>query len=218
MFAENLRALWFRIDRGHARTQTVLITSSVPGEGKTSIATSLARLLALGGRRTVIVDADLRYPNVHRAFALKHSPGLAEWVNESATMTEVLQEDRPSGAYVVSAGRSPLPPAEILQSPRMRMLLALLADRFDVIIIDSPPVLAVHDAGIIARLADMTVVAVRWGTTTSTALGAALQRLHDFDVQMTGVMLTRVNERKYARYGYADSEAFSRAMRRYTSG
>lgn len=217
MFVENLRALWFRIDHGHGLTRTVVITSSVPGEGKTSIATSLARLLAMSGRRVVIVDADLRYPSVHRVFALRRSPGLSEWINDSVPISEVLQKDRPSGACVVSAGRSSVPPADILQSPRVATLLAMLSGQFDFVIIDSPPVLAVHDAGIIAQLADLTVVAVRWGKTPATALGAALQRLHDFDIQMTGVMLTRVDERKYAKYSYGDSEAFSRQMRRYAS-
>ena len=82
-------------------------------------------------------------------------------------------------------------------------------------IIDTPPVLGVHDAGIIARHADMTVMVVRWGATKGTTFNTAVQRLHDLDIPVSGVVLTMVDRKKYGQYGYPDEEAFARSLRKY---
>lgn len=218
MYVEHLRAVWFRID--HSRTaeaKTLLITSSVPEEGKSSIAASLARLLALNGRRVVLVDADLRHPSVHRALSLKQSPGLAEMLEEASPLQDVLQRDEGSGAFVIAAGSAASSPAEILQSPNMRTILEGLSAQFDAVILDSPPLLAVHDAGILGQQVDMTVMVVRWGATKETAFVAALQRLHDLDVPVSGVILSMVDRKKYGRYGDPGTDIFPAGMKKYYS-
>jgi capsular exopolysaccharide synthesis family protein len=218
MFVENLRAVWFQID--HCRqlnARTFLITSSVSNEGKSSVATSLARLLALNGRRVVIVDADLRCPTVHRMFGLQQAPGLAELVEQKQAIADGLQTDGPSGAVVLPAGVAHSSPAEILQSPRLSKILEELAASFDAVIIDTPPVLAVHDVEIIARHVDMTVMVVRWGTTKASAFATALQRFADLSIPVRGVILSMVDRKRYERYGWPDGETFSRSMRKYYS-
>src|SRR5258708_15626415 len=218
MYVEHLRAVWFRID--HSRTaeaKTLLITSSVPEEGKSCIAASLARLLALNARRVVLVDADLRHPSVHRELGLKRSPGLAEVLEGAASLDDVMQLDAASGAFIVAAGSSVSSPADILESPKMRHILEALSAQFDAVILDSPPLLAVHDAGILARQVDMTVMVVRWGATKETTFVAALQRLHDLDVPVSGVILSMVDRKKYGRYGYPGGDMLPARMEKYYS-
>jgi capsular exopolysaccharide synthesis family protein len=218
MFVEALRAIWFHIEfvrQGDAKT--LLITSAVPREGKSSTAASLARLLALTGRKVAIVDGDLRHPSVHHALGLGAIPGVAEYVEAGASLDHVLQTDGQSGAGVVAAGAPLAPPADVLQSPRMAELLAELTSRFDSVIIDTPPLLAVHDAGILARYADMTVVVVRWGATRAVTFATAMQRLYDLGIPVGGVILSMVDRRRYSHAGNPDGEIFARGMRKYYS-
>jgi capsular exopolysaccharide synthesis family protein len=218
MFAENLRAVWFQIgQRAQPGAATLAITSALSREGKTSIAVSLARTLALGGRKTVVVDADLRYPGVHRVLGLDQGPGFAELLAGSIELDRALQQDAASGAFCITAGKAVASPADLLQSPNTAEVLASLSARFEAVIVDTPPVLGVHDAAIVARRADMTVMVVRWGATREETFGTAMQRLSDFNIPVAGVILTRVNLRKYARYGAPDQEAYARSMRRYYS-
>jgi capsular exopolysaccharide synthesis family protein len=217
MFAENLRAVWFSIDYSmQAHSKTLVITSALPGEGKTSIAASLARQLALIGRRVVIVDADLRHPTAHRVLGLKKRPGLADLVEGSQQIDAVLQKDEPSGAFFVAAGIPVGSPADYLQSPKTLEILRNLSTAFDAVIVDTPPMLAVHDAGIMARHAGMAIIVVRWGATRAPTFLAALQRLHDLNVPVS-VILSMVNRKKYRQFGYLDGEAFGRSLRSYYS-
>lgn len=216
MFAENLRAVWFRIDHAlQSHAKTLVITSAVSGEGKTSIAVSLARMLALGGRRVVIVDGDLRHPSAHCTLGLKQSPGLADILEDSLQVEDVLQKDEPSGASFLAAGGPVCSPADYLQSPKVAKTLQNLSAAFDAVIVDTPPVLGVDDAGIMARHADMTVMVVRWGATKGTTFNTAVQRLHDLDIPVSGVVLTMVDRKKYGVYGYPDEEAFAPSLRKY---
>lgn len=218
MYVEHLRAVWFQLDHSRAaEAKTLLITSSVSHEGKSSIAASLARLLALNGRRIVLVDADLRNPSVHKQLGLKPSPGLAEILEGTAAPEDILQVDTESGASVITAGSAVSSPAEILHSPKMENILEALSAQFDAVILDSPPLLAVHDAGILARQVDMTVMVVRWGATKETTFAAALQRLSDLDVPVGGVILSMVDRKKYDRYGYPGGDVFSSGMKKYYS-
>ena len=216
IFAENLRAVLLQIDRSRSdKPRTLLVTSSLPQEGKSSVATSLARLLAVSGRQVVIIDADLRSPSVHHEYGLYQSPGLTDLVAGACSLTEALQTDGKSGACVIVAGQPVISPADVLQSPAIPRILATLRERFETVIIDAPPALVAADAGILAGHAELTALVVRWGTTKTVNLVAALQRLQDFDARV-GIILTMVDGRRYAQYG--DSDIFSRAMRRYTAG
>jgi capsular exopolysaccharide synthesis family protein len=219
MFAENLRAIWFQVGHGvQPGATTLVVTSALSREGKTSIAVSLARMLALGGRSAVVVDADLRYPRVHRALGLKRGPGLADLLAGSLEIDRCLQQDAASGAFCIAAGRAAASPADLLHSPKTAEVLGDLSARFEAVIIDTPPVLGVHDAAIVARLADMTVMVVRWGVTKEETFITAMQRLHDLRISVDGVILSRVNIRKYTRYGAPDEDAFGPSLRKYYTG
>jgi tyrosine-protein kinase Etk/Wzc len=174
-------------------------------------------MLALAGRRVVIVDADLRHPNVHRMMQLQKSPGLAELITGEKALEEVLQVESTSGAYVLAAGASVSSPGDILESPRLRQILLALSVDFDAVIIDSPPVLAVCDAGVVAQHVDSTIMVVRWGETKTTTFVTALQRMSDLNIPVKGIVLSMANSKKYGLYGYPDAEIFSRGLRRYYS-
>jgi capsular exopolysaccharide synthesis family protein len=219
MFAENLRAVWFQIGRGvQPGAATLVVTSAQSREGKTSIAVAMARTLALGGRRVVVIDADLRYPSVHRVLGLRPKPGLADLLAGSLEIDRVLQQDTASGAFCLAAGVAVASPADLLQSAKTAEVLGQLSTRFEAVIIDTPPVLGVHDAAIVARHADVTVMVVRWGVTKEETFVSAMERLHDLDIPVNGVILSRVNLRKYARYGAPDQDAFAPSLRKYYMG
>jgi len=216
MFIENLRRIWLQIDHArHGQVKTIQISSAVPGEGKSSTATALARLLALDGVRVAIVDADLRYPTVHKLFGLHPSPGLSEVIESSLSLAEVMQPDPGSGATVIAAGTSKGLPAHILSSPRMAEILTSLAVQFDAVIIDTPPLLPLPDAAILARKVDMTLMVVRWGSTKATTFASALQQLRDLNVAVGGVVMTMVDQKRYYLGDYPDSDIFSPAVRKY---
>jgi succinoglycan biosynthesis transport protein ExoP len=218
LFAENLRTAWFQIDTANpSPTKTILFTSSVSGEGKSTVAVSLACMLALAGRRVVIVDADLRHPNVHRMMRLQRSPGLAEVIAGEKELEDVLQVESASGAYILVAGASGSSPGDILESPKLRQILLALSLDFDAVIIDSPPILAVHDACIVAQHVDATIMVVRWGKTKIATFVTALQRMSDLNIPVNGIVLSMVNSKKYGLYGYPDAEIFSTSMQKYYS-
>jgi capsular exopolysaccharide synthesis family protein len=215
-FVDSLRAVWLRLEHAGPRpTRLILITSSVAGEGKSAMALSLARMLAASGRSIAIVDADLRAPKVHRMLGLRRSPGLANVLEGDVALNDVLQRDEASSAFVIPAGTTCRSPVELLGSPAMLQLLGDLAARFSFVFIDSPPILAVPDTGVLARLADTTVMAVRWGSTRSLTFSLALQHLHDLEVNVQGLVLTMVDPKQYARYGYVTGETATDARQVY---
>lgn len=213
MFAEQLRAIWLQLNHT-SKGPIWLITSSIPHEGKSSIAMSLGRIMAAGGRKTIIVDADLRCRSVHRTMGLRRSPGLGDLIAGAADFDEVIQLDDETGAFVIAAGNVTASPSDILQSAKMSSILRGLRASFEAVIIDTPPVLPVPDASILARYADLTALVVRWGTTKVGSLTAALQRLQDLGAQV-GIILNDVDETKAAYYGYENALVSSRAMQKY---
>lgn len=215
-FADSLRALWLRLQyAGPDPVRLVLITSAVAGEGKSAMTASLARMLAASGRSIVLVDADLRAPKVDSMLGLQLSPGLANLLEGDADLEEVLQRDRVSSAFVIPAGTTQRSPVELLSSPAMTRLLHDLSARFSFVLIDSPPVLAVPDTGILARLADTIVLAVRWGSTSSPTFSAAMQHLEDLDVNVHGLVLTMVDPKEYSENGYIGGGLYSGARNSY---
>lgn len=213
MFAEQLRALWLQLDRAR-KGPTVLVTSSIPNEGKSTIAMSLARLMAVSGRKVVIIDADLRCPTLHRKMGLRRSPGLTDLIAGTANIDEVIQLDRKSGALVVTAGSLAASPSDVLRSPKVSSIFMGLRTSFEAVIIDTPPVLAVPDASILVSHADLTALVVRWGMTKVGSVAAALQRLEDFGAQV-GLVLTQVHLKTAGYYGYQDELMSWRTMQRY---
>jgi capsular exopolysaccharide synthesis family protein len=216
-FAEAIRIMNADLSLMNAgqSSKTVLITSAVPAEGKTTVAVSLARLVAARGRKVLIIDCDLRHPSLHRSFGSPLSPGLVEVLSGTVPLEDALHQDRKSNAHVMPAGKRTPPAAELVGSERMRGLLAELAGAYDMIILDSAPVLAVSETRMLPRLVDKTVFIVRWAATHQKTVKLALDELIDGGADIAGVLLTRVDVRKNAKYDFGDSRYYSSGMRRF---
>jgi capsular exopolysaccharide synthesis family protein len=218
--AEAIRSLYtgLLLSGGEQPPKTILVASALPKEGKTSIALSLAHMLASTGHSVVLVDCDLRQPTAHKIFGVHSQPGLVEVLLGKTSLEEVLATDPRSGVRLVPAGESVLNPAELLSSPAMKRFLAWLAERHDLVILDSPPVLAVSDARMLARMVDQTLFLVRWVETRRERASAGWRQLVDAGGKVAGIALTRVDVRRHAQYGYSDSGAYYGRVKKYYTG
>jgi capsular exopolysaccharide synthesis family protein len=196
-------------------SRTLLITSAVPAEGKTTIVVALARLLAVRGHKVLVIDCDLRHPSIHRTLGTPLSPGLVELLSGTAPIEAVLRQDRQTNANVIPAGKRTPPAAELLGSERMRKMLSELAGIYDTIILDSAPVLAVSETRMLPRLVDKTVFIVRWAATHQKTVKLALEELADGGADVAGVLLTRVDVKKNAKYDFGDSHYYYKGLRKF---
>jgi capsular exopolysaccharide synthesis family protein len=204
LFAEAMRLLRMNLQFAAVARPlgTLLVTSSEKGDGKTTIASNLAVVLAQAGQKVILVDADLRRPSVHQVLDTPNRVGLTSLlIDESLTAESLLLDTAFQGLRVIPSGPQPPNPSELLASERMRRRLAELRELADIIIFDSPPVLAVSDPAILAAMSDGAVVVA---STRSRGQNAAhaIATLRGAGANLLGVVLnrTRVDRRSY--YGY----------------
>jgi receptor protein-tyrosine kinase len=186
-----------------ADPRSFLVTSATPGDGKTTTAANLAIALAAGGETVCVVDADLRRAALAPVFGLEGAVGLSSLVLKTASLDDALQQWR-DNLWVLPSGR-PLPPnpSEVLGSHFMNHVIAELAQRFDVVLIDTPPVLPVTDAVALATQVDAVLLVARYGTTSLSAAEEARKRLEAVSAHVVGFVLNAVPSRETAAY-YAD--------------
>jgi capsular exopolysaccharide synthesis family protein len=196
----------------------MLITSALPGEGKSLLCTSLAHLMASVGQKVVVVDCDLRRPSIHSAFGVPSQPGLVEFLAGKSTLEEVINKDQNSRTHVIPAGAPAPNPPDLLSSGHMRRLLKGLSDAYDLVILDSAPVIAISDTRVLGRLADKTVFVTRWAHTRREVVLSALRQLADSGADIAGVILSRVDVKKHAQYGYGDSGYYHGRVKKYYIG
>lgn len=190
--------------------RSIVITSAVSGEGKTTAATNLAAALAQAGRRVLLVDGDLRRPRVAQLMGLEGSVGLTTVLVGRSKLEDSVQRHAESGVYVLASGPTPPNPSEILQAKATHQLLAKLREAYDMVIIDAPPLLPVADAAILATAADGAIIITRHGKTTHDQLTGATQRLAAVGARTFGVVLNmvpkRFGEMNYYYYYYAEDQ------------
>jgi polysaccharide biosynthesis transport protein len=170
--------------------KVLLVTSTLPGEGKTTLAVSLAALAGRSGR-VLLIDLDLRQPNVHRVLGHEAGAGLVEHVMEGRPLAEVLRRDEATGIDFLPVGAPTLDPSELIESQRMRQLLETGRAGYDLVVIDCAPVGIITDARIAAGLADKTVFVVQWRATEARAALDGARALRNAGVEPAGVVLTR---------------------------
>jgi succinoglycan biosynthesis transport protein ExoP len=185
--------------------KVILVTSALPEEGKTTFAVSLGRIAARSGLKVVLVDADMRRPKVARSLGLESDAGLRELLAGDALIPGVLHKDEPSGMHIIPSQPDTPGPQDLLGSRRMRDLIRQMSSLYDLVVIDSPPIMAVSDAIVLSGLADATLVMVRWETTPREVTISAVRQLRQSGGRIAGAVLTRVNMRKHARFSYGDS-------------
>ena len=186
--------------------KVIAVSSSSPREGKTSTAVNLAVSFTKLGKRVLIIDGDLRKPMIHKIFGRKNTTGLSSFLVSKEAPEELFFKTRVPNLYVIPSGPTPPNPTELLDSARMEKLLEKLRKHFDVIFIDSPPMVGIVDPIIIGRHADGVILVVWWGKTSRKAADRVRQELVRYRIRILGTVLNKVNVKKepgYAyRYGY----------------
>lgn len=191
-----------------SQTQTVLLTSAIKNEGKSTISVNLASSISLVGKRVVLVDCDLRQPSLHRFFGEPVQPGLSDYLHDSETLENVLFETDMPGLFLIPAGSPVSSPSELLTSPSLDELILKLKEEFDFIIIDAPSVLATPDPTILSPRVDMTLLVIRSGKTVRDDLTSTLNHFRQTGGSVYSIILNGVppvERGAYSRYGYGQS-------------
>ena len=201
------------------RIRTLMVTSTVPMEGKSLTSANLATVLAHSGKRVLLVDADLRRPTVHRIFEVGNSAGLTTALSSSTVdFAEIIHEEVLENLSVMTSGPLPPNPAELLSSNRMLELVRALAQRFDVVIFDTPPVMAVADATVLASAVDGALLVVDNNHTRKKLLRQSFDALLAVGTNVMGIVLNRVSirgrESSYTYYYPQRNEVDGRSSRR----
>ncbi|HEX8631906.1 MAG TPA: polysaccharide biosynthesis tyrosine autokinase [Catenuloplanes sp.] len=184
--------------------KTLVVTSAVPGEGKSSTACNLAVLFAEAGQQVLIIDADLRRPRIADYLGIEGAVGLTTVLVGQAEVDDVLQRWG-SGLWVLPSGFLPPNPSELLGSRHMAELLEKLRDRFDMVIVDCPPLLPVTDGAVVAARADGALLLARAQKTTSSQITSAVQALQSVDARLLGCVLNMVPAKGPDAYYYYDN-------------
>lgn len=204
-YAEALRGLQLGLTLSNVDTQpkVIVVTSPVPSEGKTTVAVSLARIAARGGLKSVIVDGDMRRPNVAKTAKLEGAEnGLTEFLSEKSELLRALHKDPLSDAKIMPCLHTPASPTDILSSFAMKKLISSLRNEFDLVIVDSAPLLPVNDTKILSMLADAVLMVVRWEKTPRDAAINAARILTDVRAPVAGLALTRADSERFRYYSY----------------
>ena len=182
--------------------RVVMVTSAEPSEGKTISSANLAIAYAQSGRRTLYLDTDLRRANGHKVFGIPREPGLVDLLFDSVSPNLSSFASGIEDLYVIPAGRSVPNPAEVLESMKMQKFLDRVRDEFDVVVVDTPPLLAVADALLVTRQADTCLLVCSANSTTIHALDTASSMLRDVGANLAGVVLNKMEGSSSSGYGY----------------
>jgi len=213
-FAEALKTLRTNVlfssaDEG---TRSLVITSAGPGEGKSLVASNLAVALSQTGQRVLLIDADMRRPRVHEIFEVQQEPGLSNILTGHAAPNQAMRKSSIPGLWLLAAGVIPPNPAELLGSKRFEEFISSLSSHFDWVVIDTPPVMVVADASIVANQSSGVVFVAAADKASRQSAQAAIEQLHASEATILGSVLNRVDivknpyyysayyRKEYARY------------------
>jgi len=216
-YAESIRSVYtsLLLTQNIEPIKSIVISSCQPDEGKSTLALSLARMIANSGQRAILLEADLRRPSIHQLLGIERGIGLAEVLIGSCTLCDALCTDSKTSADVLLAGKETLNPSKLLSSHQMDELLGKLSKSYDAVIIDTAPVLAVSDGLLLANKADGTIYACRWATTSRETAALGLKELREANARVVGAVISVVNTRKSRTYGYADTSYYYYARHYY---
>lgn len=216
LLAESVRSLLLEIEKdgGAAQPRIVGLTSARPKEGKSTLAVCLARVAAASGRKTLLIDGDIRRPSIAGLFGLSPKVGLTEVLGGQATLEEALLRDERSGAFILPTVMRPFEQAQFNAHEPLRALISQLQD-FDLVIFDTAPALAAVESRLLMDYVDHALVVVRWNSTRVPAVRATLKRLVSIGVRPTGVVMTRVDMKAIAAYALDDVDHDYRSYAQY---
>ena len=188
--------------------QFIQVTSAGPQEGKTITTANVATVMAQSGSRVLIVDCDMRKPRVHDIFGIPNSRGLSDLLLDGEDWFSFIKKTTVPNLDLISCGTIPANPSELLGSKRMQRLMTLLSEKYDRIIMDSPPILAVTDSIVLSRLVEGIILVVGAGGASKNGVSRSVELLKEVDARICGAVLNNVNVEKeryyYSRYYYYD--------------
>ena len=205
------------VDVDH-NSKAFVVSSSVPREGKTTTATNLAIALAQAGQKVLLMDGDLRRPQVASILGIEPAVGLTTVLVGSMPLADAVQKHSVPNLWVLTSGATPPNPSELIQSHAMAEVLTQARQDYDIIVIDAPPLLPVTDAALLARQADGALLVVRHGSTTRDQLAMAAERLGAVEAKTLGAVLNMVPTKGAGGYGYGYSYGYGYAPEPAESG
>jgi len=202
--AENYRAIRTNILFSSGKpVRQMVVTSAGPGEGKTTTSVNISQVMATAGDRTLIVDADMRRPRLRKIFDLEPNvTGLSNFLVGNAAIEEIIHPTKTDGLFIIPSGPIPPNPVELLNHPRLKELMTYAAEHFDRVIYDTPPVIAVTDSAILARLADGVIFSVHGGQSHRDVIKRGIETLSKVGSHIFGVVLNNVNIYRASYYDY----------------
>lgn len=183
------------------KLKTIVVTSSNPGEGKSTVSTNLAFVLSQGGKKVVIVDADLRKPTIHKKLKLANTEGLTDLLIGKRNINQV-SKAVDENINIITAGKKTPNPAEMVSSKAMEELIQFLKEEYDYVIIDTPPVRNIGDGVILAAKADGVILVVRAGQTKSGDIVKGYKELEKVKANIVGSVLNAIEKRRDGYYYY----------------
>ena len=161
--------------------KTILVTSSIPSEGKTTVALNLAGSFAQSEKKVLLLDCDLRKPRIHSIFETERFPGLSDYLFGNSSLEDITRDTKLSNLKFITSGTIPPNPSELLGSSQMIEFLEQMKEHYDIIIVDSPPFISVTDSEILARITDGTILVVQANKTPIDAFLKAHERISGFE-------------------------------------
>ena len=193
-----------RFSTSHGAPRSLMVTSARAAEGKSTTSIALAENFARLGKRTVLIDSDMRNPSIHRVLNLSNATGLSNALAGSDELMSHLQTSEETGLQVMTAGPLPPNPAELLANTRLADIVATLLEQFDHVVLDGPPVLGLADSPLVAHSVEATVFVVAANETRAKAAQIAIARLRDAHAHVIGAVLTKFNSQQVGYdYGYS---------------
>ncbi|WP_075167664.1 polysaccharide biosynthesis tyrosine autokinase [Acinetobacter indicus] len=191
-----------------AKNNIIMVSGPAPEVGKSFISTNLATILAQSQKRVLIIDADLRRGYLHKYFNQQAQPGLADYLNGQTELSQVIKATEVSGLDVITRGKSPANPSELLSTTQFATMLNQLSEQYDHILIDTPPILAVTDGIIISQHAGVNLVIARYAKTQMKELELTINRFEQAGVKVNGIILNDI-QRSSAGYGYGYNYSYA---------
>lgn len=183
-----------------AKPKIITMTSSVPGEGKTTLSTWLSVLSARTGEKVIVIDCDFRKATLHTAFNHKNTVNLVDYLSGETSLEDVIYRQDPSGVHAIFGKNVPGQALELINSKRMRTLIQSLGKAYDLVILDCPTALAVSDALYLAKQSDLTLYNVAWNQTEKETIMAGLKQFKEADIHALAVILSKVDRKQYEHY------------------
>lgn len=206
---------------GHLPFRTFLVTSAAPREGKSFMSSNLSTIVAMTGSRVLLIDADLRRPNIHRLFDVPNDAGLSDVLTGNLTLKQVIRPTHVPGLDIVVAGPIPPNPAELLGNDRMKNIKSQICG-YDVVLIDTPPVTIVADPLVLTPLADGLLLVVESNRTSKSLVTQAVSRLEEMSTRILGAVVNKLDVQRtgygynyyHADYGYYSEEEYDEQTRK----